>query len=158
MEQFERIVGDRTDQYTQVLAAIEALIRQESDPIANMANISAILKQQFEWLWIGFYRVCGDELILGPYQGPLACTRIPKGKGVCGQAWERNEILLVPDVHSFPGHIACNTLSRSEIVVPICKAEEVRAVLDVDSSLPAGFDAVDQHHLAQLGRLLGPLL
>jgi len=146
--------GSKEEQYQALLPQVKALIAEEGDLIANMANLSAVLKGQFDFFWVGFYLVKEDELVLGPFQGPLACTRIAKGKGVCGTAWERGETLIVPDVDAFPGHIACNTSSKSEIVVPIIKNGDVIAVLDVDSEYLNHFDAVDTEHLEEIARLL----
>jgi len=131
-----------------------ALVGGEPNLIANMANISAVLKMQFDFFWVGFYLVMADELVLGPFQGPVACTRIAKGKGVCGTAWERAETLVVANVEKFPGHIACNAKSKSEIVVPIVQQGEVTAVLDIDSEYIAHFDEVDREYLEQVVRLL----
>ena len=125
--------ADKAAQYQSLIPQIEALIAGESDLVANLANICAALKEQFNWFWVGFYMVKQNELVLGPFQGPVACTRIKNGKGVCGAAWERAETLIVPDVEEFPGHIACSSLSRSEIVLPIFSNSEVTGVLDVDS-------------------------
>src|SRR6195952_225893 len=122
---------DKTEQYTTLVPQIEGLLSGESDLIANLANISAALKEQFKWFWVGFYLVKNEELVLGPFQGPVACTRIAKGKGVCGVSWQKAEILIVPDVDEFPGHIACSSLSKSEIVIPLFYNNEVVGVLDV---------------------------
>lgn len=119
----------------------------ENDLIANLANVAAALKTQFGWLWVGFYLVKNNELVLGPFQGPIACTRIAKGRGVCGNAWEKAETILVDDVNAFPGHIACSSLSQSEIVVPLMKQGEVWGVLDVDSEQLSCFDSIDQQYL-----------
>ena len=146
-ETFNISGGTRKEQYESVLPQIRAVIEGETDLVANMADVSAMLKEQFGWLWIGFYLVKNDELVLGPFQGPLACTRIKKGKGVCGTAWEKASTLIVPDVELFPGHIACSSLSRSEIVVPVFQQEKIIAVLDVDSEMLAAFDETDQHYL-----------
>ena len=145
--------GSKEEQYQALLPQVGALIAGEGDLIANMANLSAALKAQFDFLWVGFYLAKGNELVLGPFQGPLACTRIAKGKGVCGTAWERGETLIVPDVDAFPDHIACNTSSKSEIVVPIIKNGDVIAVLDVDSEYLNHFDQVDAAYLGQLVKL-----
>src|SRR5829696_5304586 len=123
--------GTKEDQYTSLLPQIKGLLEGETDMIANLANITAALKEQFGWLWVGFYLVKGEELVLGPFQGPVACTRIKKGRGVCGSSWARADALIVPDVEKFPGHIACSSLSRSEIVLPLFKNGEVTGVLDV---------------------------
>ena len=149
-EELHITTGTKEDQYQALLPQIGALVAGESDLIANMANIAAVLKTQFGFFWVGFYLVKDGELVLGPFQGPLACTRIAKGKGVCGTAWERGETLIVPDVDAFPGHIACSSLSKSEIVVPISKDGEVFAVLDVDSDAVDSFDAVDADYLQQI--------
>lgn len=139
--------GSKQEQYEALLPQIAAIIDGERDLIANLANISAALKEQFNWLWIGFYIVKKDELVLGPFQGPLACTRIKKGKGVCGTAWQEAVTLIVPDVEKFPGHIACSSLSRSEIVVPVIRDNEVVAVLDADSAAVAAYDETDKKYL-----------
>ena len=144
----------KKEQYESLLPQIAALITGETDQVANLANISAALKEQFGWFWVGFYLVKQGELVLGPFQGPVACTRIAKGKGVCGSAWEQAKTLVVPDVETFPGHIACSSLSRSEIVVPIFKGDEVAGVLDVDSELLDQFDATDAFYLEQLVKLV----
>ena len=144
----------KKEQYESLLPQIAALITGETDQVANLANISAALKEQFGWFWVGFYLVKQGELVLGPFQGPVACTRIAKGKGVCGAAWEQARTLVVPDVEAFPGHIACSSLSRSEIVVPVFKGDEVAGVLDVDSELLDQFDATDADYLEQLVKLV----
>ena len=146
--------GSKTEQYQTLLPQIEGLLTGESDLIANLANISAALKEQFGWLWVGFYIVREDELVLGPFQGPVACTRIKKGRGVCGSSWASGEILIVPDVEKFSGHIACSSLSRSEIVLPIIFKGEVVAILDVDSEQLSHFDEVDAKYLAKVLALL----
>src|SRR5476651_2793992 len=125
---------DKAEQYQSLIPQIEALLDGETDLVANMANVCAALKEQFKWFWVGFYLVKQDELVLGPFQGPVACTRIAKGRGVCGSAWAQAKTLIVPDVDAFPGHIACSSLSRSEIVVPLFSHGEVIGVLDVDSA------------------------
>jgi len=145
---------DKQEQYQSLLPQIEALLFGETDLVANLANISAALKEQFKWFWVGFYMVKGDELVLGPFQGPVACTRIAKGKGVCGAAWEQGNTLIVPDVEAFPGHIACSSLSRSEIVVPIYHHDQVVGVLDVDSEELDQFDQTDAKYLEQIVKLL----
>ncbi|NDC77983.1 MAG: GAF domain-containing protein [Chitinophagia bacterium] len=139
--------GGKEEQYRQLLPQLKALMDGEPDLVANLANISAALHQQFRWSWVGFYLVRDAELVLGPFQGPVACTRIRKGRGVCGSAWERAETILVPDVERFPGHIACSSLSRSEIVVPVIRGGEVVAVLDVDSEHLDHFDDIDRKWL-----------
>jgi GAF domain-containing protein len=142
--------GSKREQYQAILPQITALIEGEEDLVANLANITGALKEQFGWLWVGFYLVKKDALVLGPFQGPVACTRIRKGKGVCGTAWEKGITMIVPDVELFPGHIACSSLSRSEIVVPLIRNGEVKAVLDVDSSVPNEFDETDRIYLEQV--------
>jgi GAF domain-containing protein len=141
--------------YAQLLPQLTALTEGESDMIACMANLCAALHQTFGWLWTGFYRAKGDELVLGPFQGPLACVRIKRGKGVCGTAWIKEETIVVPDVEKFPGHIACSSLSRSEIVVPIKNSSgETIAVLDIDSEQTDTFDDTDAHWLGKVADLL----
>ena len=149
-ESIVKISGTREEQYQNLLPQIKALTSGESNRIANMANISAALKETFGFMWIGFYLVENDELVLGPFQGPVACTRIPFGKGVCGTSWKENRVIIVDDVDQFPGHIACSTLSKSEIVVPVRLNDEVVAVLDVDSSSYSEFNATDAHYLNQI--------
>jgi GAF domain-containing protein len=146
--------ADKAAQYQSLIPQIEALITGEDDLIANLANICAALREQFKWFWVGFYLVKNNELVLGPFQGPVACTRIAKGKGVCGAAWERAETLVVPDVDEFPGHIACSSLSRSEIVLPLFNGSEVAGVLDVDSEHLAHFDEIDKQYLEQIVELI----
>lgn len=136
--------GSKQEQYEALLPQVQGLMEGEPDLIANLANLVAALREQFGWLWVGFYLVKGDELVLGPFQGPVACTRIRKGKGVCGSSWAEARTLIVPDVEQFPGHIACSSLSRSEIVVPVIRNGEVVAVLDVDSRDYDQFDTTDQ--------------
>ncbi len=145
---------NKADQYAALLPQIEALVAGEPDMIANLANISAALKQQFKWLWVGFYMAKGEELVLGPFQGPVACTRIAKGKGVCGAVWEQGKTLIVPDVDAFPEHIACSSLSRSEIVIPIFYNNTVVGVLDVDSKHLNQFDQTDAKYLEQVVGLI----
>ena len=140
----------KEEQYHSLVPQIEALLMGEEDLVANMANITAALKEQFGWLWVGFYLVKGEELVLGPFQGPVACTRIRKGKGVCGKAWEDAKAIIVDDVELFPGHIACSSASRSEIVLPVFSNGVVAAVLDVDSAALAEFDEVDEKYLRQI--------
>lgn len=140
--------GTKEEQYQTLLPQIKALIEGEDDLIANMANITAVLKTQFEHLWVGFYLVRGNQLVLGPFQGPIACTRINKGKGVCGTAWETAQTVVVPDVNQFPGHIACSSLSNSEIVLPVFDGEKkVIGVLDIDSTDLDTFDQTDAKYL-----------
>ena len=144
----------RAEKYEALLPQIEALTSGEPDLYANLANTAAALRQAFGFFWVGFYLVKEEELVLGPFQGPIACTRIRKGKGVCGASWERKESILVPDVDQFPGHIACSSASRSEVVVPGFKGEEVALVLDVDSDQLNDFSETDQHYLEQLMRVV----
>lgn len=144
----------KQDQYQSLLPQIEALLFGETDLIANLGNISAALKSQFNWLWVGFYLVKTDELVLGPFQGPVACTRIKRGKGVCGTAWEKAETIIVPDVEAFPGHIACSSASKSEIVLPIFKDLQVFGVLDIDSDQLGQFDDVDELYLNKIISLI----
>lgn len=146
--------GSRTEQYQFLLPQIKALLDGEADEIANLANTAAALKEQFGWLWVGFYLVKKDELVLGPFQGPVACTRIKKGRGVCGTSWEQGKTLIVPDVEKFPGHIACSSLSKSEIVVPIFKNGEVIGVFDADSTNLNEFTETDQQYLEEIIQLL----
>lgn len=148
------IAGTKQQQYEALIPQIKGLIEGEKDLIANLANIAGALKEQFNWLWVGFYLVKGDELVLGPFQGPVACTRIKKGRGVCGSSWAQGKTLIVPDVEKFPGHIACNSASRSEIVVPVLHHNEVAGVLDVDSKELDEFDATDQSYLEQIVSLI----
>jgi GAF domain-containing protein len=142
--------GPKQEQYETLIPQIGALIEGESDLIANLANISGALKEQFGWLWVGFYLVKKDELVLGPFQGPVACTRIKKGRGVCGTSWAESKAIIVPDVEKFPGHISCSSASRSEIVIPIISNGEVVAVLDVDSEQTDHFDETDKKYLEQI--------
>jgi L-methionine (R)-S-oxide reductase len=151
------IGGSKSDRYQRLLTAIRALIEPEVGLVANLANVSAALKQSFNWWWVGFYLVKDKHLILGPFQGPVACTTILYGKGVCGRAWELNNTVIVDNVDLFPGHIACSAASKSEIVVPIRRDNQVVAVLDIDSELLACFDRVDQEYLELLCELIGPL-
>ncbi len=147
--------GIKSEKYKTLLPQIKALVGNETDQIANMANIAAALKQTFGFFWVGFYIVRGNELVLGPFQGPIACTRIKKGKGVCGTAWERKETILVPDVDQFPGHIACSSDSKSEVVIPVIRNNEVIAVLDIDSDKLNDFNEEDSFYLEQLVELVG---
>ncbi|MFT3979127.1 MAG: GAF domain-containing protein [Ferruginibacter sp.] len=142
--------GTKEEKYRQLLPQIKALVEGEEDLVANLANITAALKEQFGWLWVGFYLVKNEELVLGPFQGPVACTRIRKGRGVCGSSWAQAATLIVPDVEKFPGHIACSSLSRSEIVLPVFKNNEVAGVLDVDSAELDSFDETDQKYLEEI--------
>jgi GAF domain-containing protein len=149
-EDLNIIVGDKQEQYETLIPQIMALMEGETDLIANLANVAAALKEQFGWFWVGFYMVKNDELVLGPFQGPVACTRIRLGRGVCGSSWEKASTLIVPDVEKFPGHIACSSLSKSEIVVPLIHEGIVWGVLDVDSAELASFDETDQKYLEQI--------
>ena len=149
-EDLQIITGSKTEQYQSLLPQIKGLLEGETDLVANLANIAAALKEQFGWLWTGFYLVKNEELVLGPFQGPVACTRIRKGKGVCGSCWAEARTLIVPDVEKFPGHIACSSLSKSEIVVPLIKDGIVTGVLDVDSSEYNQFDQTDQQYLEEI--------
>jgi len=153
-EDLNIVSGTKQEQYENLLPQIEALIAYETDIVANLANVAAALKEQFGWLWVGFYIVRGAELVLAPFQGPVACTRIQKGKGVCGTALEQANTLVVPDVEEFPGHIACSSASRSEIVVPIIRNGEVLGVLDVDSVALSAFDETDRVWLERVVALL----
>lgn len=153
-EELQILKGSREEQYQSLIPQIRALVEGEPDQIANMANVCAALKSQFEWLWIGFYLVRDEELVLGPFQGPVACTRIRYEKGVCGAAWARATTILVPDVEKFPGHIACSSLSRSEIVVPLFKDGRVIGVLDVDSDELNSFGDPDRIYLEEIVGLL----
>jgi GAF domain-containing protein len=144
----------KASRYEELLPQIVALLEGETDLIANLANTSSALHMAFAWHWVGFYLVKKGELVLGPFQGPVACTRIAFGRGVCGQAWKRKQTIVVPDVNQFEGHIACSSLSQSEIVVPICKAGEVVGVLDIDSLYLNDFNQTDQHFLEELATLL----
>lgn len=137
-----------------MIPQIAALLEGETDLIANLANVCAALKEQFNWFWVGFYMVKNNELVLAPFQGPVACTRIAKGRGVCGTAWAKAETLIVPDVEEFPGHIACSSLSRSEIVIPLFRNHDVVGVLDVDSSDLNEFDDTDELYLTQIVKLI----
>ncbi|TCC98106.1 GAF domain-containing protein [Pedobacter frigidisoli] len=144
----------KEEQYQALLPQIEGLVFGETDFVANMANVSAALKEQFNWFWVGFYLVKNDELVLGPFQGPVACTRIKKGKGVCGSSWQKSKTLIVPDVDQFPGHIACASASKSEIVLPLIKDGEVIGVLDVDSEFLDYFNDTDQVYLEKVITIL----
>jgi L-methionine (R)-S-oxide reductase len=148
------ITGNKSEQYQSLIPQIKGLLEGENDLIANLANVVAALKEQFNWFWVGFYIVRNDELVLAPFQGPVACTRIKKGRGVCGSSWAQAKTLIVPDVEKFPGHIACSSLSKSEIVVPVIRNNEVVAVLDVDSSEYDQFDTTDQYYLEEIVSLL----
>lgn len=146
--------GTKEEQYRSLIPQIEALLYGETDLIANLANVCAALKEQFAWFWVGFYLVKNEQLVLGPFQGPVACTRIQLGKGVCGASWERAETIIVPNVDEFPGHIACASASKSEIVLPLYQGDKIIGVLDVDSEYLAHFDEVDGKYLNQIMKLL----
>lgn len=143
-------LGSRTERYDSLLPQVKALLEGENDLIANLANIAAALKEQFNWLWVGFYIVKNEELVLGPFQGPVACTRISKGRGVCGKSWQDAATVIVEDVEKFPGHISCSSLSKSEIVVPVLKNGTVVAVLDADSEHLCHFSEIDKINLEKL--------
>jgi L-methionine (R)-S-oxide reductase len=150
------IIADvsKEEQYKSLIPQIKGLITGEDDLIANLGNVSAALKEQFNWLWVGFYLIKNEELVLGPFQGPVACTRIKKGRGVCGASWERAETIIVPDVEEFPGHIACSSASKSEIVLPLLANGQVVGVLDVDSECLNQFDKTDAKYLAEIIALI----
>lgn len=148
----------KKDQYEFLLPQVSALIQYETDVVANLSNIAAALMQTFDHLWIGFYMVKENQLVLGPFQGPIACTRIPFDRGVCGAAYMQGKTLVVDDVELFPGHIACSSDSRSEIVVPIYKGDQVQLILDIDSSEVASFDETDQHYLEKLAAIISEKL
>ena len=149
-EELTFISGSKEEQYLSLLPQVRSLIEGVVDLVANLANVAAALKEAFDFFWVGFYLVKQDQLVLGPFQGPVACTRIRKGKGVCGTAWQEGATVLVPDVEVFPGHIACSSLSRSEIVVPLIKDGEVWGVLDIDSDLLNFFDETDRKYLEEM--------
>lgn len=153
-EDLSIITGNKEEQYQSLIPQIKGLLEGETDLVANMANVVAALKEQFGWFWVGFYVVKSDELVLAPFQGPVACTRIKKGRGVCGSSWAEKKTLIVPDVEKFPGHIACSSLSKSEIVVPVIKNDEVVAVLDVDANEYDQFDTTDQQYLEAIVGLI----
>jgi L-methionine (R)-S-oxide reductase len=153
-EDLDIIEGTKQEQYDALYPQLESLLEGETDLIANLANVTSALKEMFEFVWVGFYRVQNDELVLGPFQGTVACTRIPRGKGVCGTCWDTAAVQVVPNVDEFPGHIACSSLTRSEIVLPLFHNAEVVAVLDVDSERLNEFDAVDVKELSKICRLL----
>jgi L-methionine (R)-S-oxide reductase len=153
-EDLSIVQGTKEQQYQSVIPQIKALIEGEPDLIANLANIVAALMEQFAWLWVGFYLVKENQLVLAPFQGPVACTRIKKGKGVCGASWEKAQTIVVPDVEQFPGHIACSSKSRSEIVVPVIRNGKVMGVLDVDSENLSEFDETDKKYLEEIVELI----
>jgi GAF domain-containing protein len=142
--------GSKEEQYHALIPQIKGLVSGEPDLVANLANIAAALKEQFDFFWVGFYLVKADELVLGPFQGPVACTRISKGRGVCGASWAQANTIIVPDVEKFPGHIACSSISKSEIVIPLFKNNEVWGVLDVDSDQYNSFDETDAQFLQEI--------
>jgi len=147
-------LGSKKEQYEHLIPQIAGLLEGETDLMANLANVCAALHEQFRWLWVGFYLVKGEELVLAPFQGPVACTRIRKGRGVCGTAWQEQKTLIVPDVEQFPGHIACSSRSRSEIVVPVIRHGVVLGVLDVDSEMLSDFDETDRSYLEQIVNMI----
>lgn len=153
-EDLSIVQGTKEKKYQSVIPQIKALIEGEPDLVANLANIVAALMEQFKWLWVGFYLVKESQLVLAPFQGPVACTRIKKGRGVCGASWEKAQTIIVPDVEKFPGHIACSSKSRSEIVVPVIRGNKVMGVLDVDSEQLATFDPIDQKYLQEIVDLI----
>lgn len=146
--------ASKDEKYISIIPQIKALVEGEKDLIANLANVCAALKEQFNWFWVGFYLVKDDELVLGPFQGPVACTRIKKGKGVCGASWQQEKTLIVPNVDEFPGHIACASASKSEIVLPVYIDEKIIGVLDVDSEYLSHFDEVDDNYLNEILKLI----
>ena len=148
----------KQEDYKLLLSQVKAMVKDETDAVANMANVAALIQEAFHFWWTGFYRVIGEQLVLGPFQGPVACTRIGFGKGVCGTSWKDKKTIVVADVEQFPGHIACSSESRSEIVVPLFKGEEVIGVLDIDSEKLATFDAVDKEWLEQIAEVLAGVL
>lgn len=154
MEKSFNLIGSKEERYEALIPQLKSLISTETDQIANYANVSAALKEVFDFLWVGFYRVSDKVLVLGPFQGPIACTRIAFGKGVCGFAWQEGKTVIVPDVDLFPGHIACSSRSKSEIVVPVVKQANIIAVLDVDSELLNNFDEIDAKYLEIICALL----
>lgn len=153
-EEFKICTGSKEERYKLLFAQAEAMLRDESDEIASMANLAAMIDLTFGFWWTGFYRVLGEELVLGPFQGPVACTRIGYGRGVCGTAWREEQTIIVEDVEKFPGHIACSSLSRSEIVVPVWRDKTICAVLDIDSEHLATFDSTDREWLEKIVALL----
>lgn len=153
-EDLNIVKGSKEEQYQSLIPQVKGLLTGETDLVANMANVAAALKEQFGWLWVGFYVVKNNELVLAPFQGPVACTRIQRGRGVCGSCWQQAATLIVPDVEKFPGHIACSSLSKSEIVIPVMKDGEVVAVLDVDSEAYSFFDDTDKQYLEEIAGLI----
>ena len=157
-EHFEIAAGGKAEKYALLLKQVEAVVDGEPDMIANMANVATMIHETFDFWWTGFYRVVADELVLGPFQGPLACSRIKRGRGVCGTAWAEAQTQVVPDVDRFPGHIACSSASRSEIVVPMLVDGKVAAVLDIDSSRLNTFDEVDRLWLERIVAVLAAVV
>jgi GAF domain-containing protein len=153
-EDLQIIQGDKSEQYESLIPQLQGLLTGEPDFIANLANTAAALKEQFKWFWVGWYLVKKDELVLGPFQGPVACTRIRHGRGVCGTSWKDAATVIVPDVEAFPGHIACSSLSKSEIVVPMIVNDEVIGVLDADSEAYSTFDEIDRTYLEQIVQMV----
>ena len=149
---------NKQEDYKFLISQVKAMVKDETDPVANMANVAALIQEAFHFWWTGFYRVIGEQLVLGPFQGPVACTRIGFGKGVCGTAWKEKKTFVVEDVEQFPGHIACSSESKSEIVVPLMKNGEVIGVLDIDSEHLATFDAMDQLWLEQIAEVVSAVL
>lgn len=149
---------DKNETYKLLLAQVKAMVKDESDPVANMANVAALIQESFHFWWTGFYRVIDNQLVLGPFQGPVACTRIGFGKGVCGTSWKECKTIVVEDVEQFPGHIACSSESKSEIVVPLMKNDEVIGVLDIDSERLATFDQTDKEWLEQIAEATAAVL
>lgn len=150
--------ADKKDRYQTLIPQLESLVAGETDLIANLSNVAAALKQTLDFFWVGFYFVKESQLVLGPFQGPVACTRIDFGKGVCGKAWKDKQTLVVPDVDKFPGHIACSSASRSEIVLPAFKNDSVALILDVDSDKPDDFSEIDERALRQVIKIVERLL
>ena len=146
--------GTKKDQYIGLVPQIRGLVTSETNQIANLANIAAALKEQFNFFWVGFYLIEGEQLVLGPFQGPVACTRIQYGRGVCGTSWKENKTIIVPNVEEFPGHIACSSLSKSEIVIPIYQDNSIIGILDVDSDELNAFDEIDAQYLTEIVSLL----
>lgn len=153
-EDLSIVEGDKKSKYESLLPQIKALLEGEPNLTANLANIAAALKEQFNWWWVGFYWIIEDELVLAPFQGPVACTRIKKGRGVCGSSWEKEMTLIVEDVEKFPGHISCSSASKSEIVVPVFQNHTIVGVLDVDSEQFAHFDEIDKVYLEKIVALI----
>ena len=149
---------DKIENYKLLLSQVKAMVKDETDPVANMANVAALIQETFHFWWTGFYRVIDNQLVLGPFQGPVACTRIGFGKGVCGTSWKEKKTIVVEDVEQFPGHIACSSESKSEIVVPLLKNGEVMGVLDIDSEHLATFDAMDKEWLEQIAEVVSGVL